>query len=160
MWAVSSMQASRQCSVIPLPSPNTFAGLMEIYEYNYIKIKKLCHNFNKLDGYSVSKVRNGLDLHLFVVEKTKYTITLNLTYHLQDGSKDRLCSYPNVFIRVYFDAMQAEVVKPITHKRFISKVCNKRLSGKWRENRFLFKWLSFCLHQGHTFGSKNSRVCV
>ena len=144
------MQVVCKQSVIPLPRPNTFAGLMELYESNYIKIKKLCNNFNKLDEYSISKVAKGLDLHLYVLERSKYTITIKLTYifaDLLDEPKD----FPNVVIRIYFDAMQAEVLHRVSRSSLNKYLYSSHLCNKWRDNRFLFKWLSFCLHQGHGF---------
>lgn len=142
------------CSVrharIPRPKPNTFAGLMEIYEHNYIKLRKLCGDINKLPEYRCSRIDNALDLHIKVVERTKYTTTLNLTYKFTKASRRRPRILPNIFIKVYFDAMQAEVL----HREFkdiSTRYEAKRLGNKWRDNRFLYKWLSYCIAQGHTF---------
>lgn len=145
------MQCVVNRAVIPLPRPNTFAGLMELYESNYIKIKRLCCNFNELHEYSLSQVERGLDLHLFVLERNKYTVTLKLTYYFSN-LPEQPQDYPNVIVRVYFDAMQAEVLRRVTRRPGNeSRLANHTLSKKWRDNRFLFKWLSFCLHQGHEF---------
>ena len=103
------MRCATKFARIPQPNPNTFAGLMELYENNYIKLKRLCGNFDVLHDYSYSKVSKGLDLHLHVIERTKYTITLNLTYKFFE-SNNKLRELPNLLIRVYFDAMQAEVL--------------------------------------------------
>ena len=46
---ITQMQCIKNSLRIPQPNPNTFAGLMELYENNYIKLKKLCGNFNVLD---------------------------------------------------------------------------------------------------------------
>ena len=136
---------------IPQPKPNTFAGLMEMYEHNYIKLRKLCGNFNYLHDKKCSQIDNGLDLHLEVVERTKYTITLNLTYKFIKKVKNRPRVLPNLYIRVYFDAMQAEVL----HRDMSNYPNNcqklKNLSNKWKDNRFLYKWLNFCIAQGHSF---------
>ena len=144
------MQCVVNRAVIPLPRPNTFAGLMELYESNYIKIKKLCYNFNELHEYSFSKVDKGMDLHLFVLERNKYTITLKLTYYFSN-MPDSPQDYPNVIVRVYFDAMQAEVLRRVSRRPTDNNRLSRNLDKKWRDNRFLFKWLSFCLHQGHEF---------
>ena len=104
------MQCVINSSRIPLPKPNSFAGLMELYENNYIKLKKLCDNFNDISEYSVSHVSKGLSLYLHVVERTKYTITLNLSYKFSSNNCKQPIHYPNLIIRVYFDAMQAEVL--------------------------------------------------
>ena len=144
------MQCVINRAVIPLPRPNTFAGLMELYESNYIKIKKLCCNFNEIHEYSLSQVEKGLDLHLFVLERNKYTVTLKLTYYFSD-LLDHPQDFPNVIVRVYFDAMQAEVLRRVARCPRDENRANRNLRKKWQDNRFLFKWLSFCLHQGHEF---------
>ncbi len=149
------MQVITKPSVIPLPRPNTFAGLMELYESNYIKIKKLCGNFNNLDEYSISTIDKGLTLHLRVVERNKYTITINLTYQFSPQS-EKPRNFPNLLVRVYFDAMQAEVLQRVSRNPGAQTYPTGHLRNKWRDNRFLFKWLTFCLHQGHNFDVKNS----
>lgn len=151
------MQVLTKQSVIPLPRPNTFAGLMELYESNYIKIKKLCGDFNKLDEYSVSTIDKGLDLHMRVIERNKYTVTINLSY-IFSSSVEKPRNYPNLLVRVYFDAMQAEVLQRVTRSKRVQSEPSGHLRNKWRDNRFLFKWLSFCLHQGHDFGPKINRA--
>lgn len=148
------MQVISKQAVIPLPRPNTFAGLMELYESNYIKIKKLCANFKNLDEHSVSQIEKGLDLHLRVLERNKYTITINLTYAFANLPEEPR-NYPNVVVRIYFDAMQAEVLHRVTRLKSPNSGNRSHLRNKWRDNRFLFKWLTFCLHQGHSFKVKN-----
>ena len=157
------MRCVSRIPVIPLPKPNTFAGLMELYESNYIKIRRLCNNIKVLSDYSVSKIDHGMDLHCTVMERTKYTVTINLSYHFSAsrGITD-LKHYPNVMVRIYFDAMQAEVLQRVSKPRQSSSCSNFAtnsggLCNKWADNRFLFKWLSFCLHQGHQFGLNNSQ---
>ncbi len=146
---------------IPHPDPNTFAGLMEVYENNYIKLKKLCGNFDILHEYSYSRVSQALDLHLHVIERTKYTITLNLTYRFIDHSDNQSKDLPNLLIRIYFDAMQAEVLHRELRRADTSQLKNSRLRNKWKDNRFLYKWLSFCIAQGHVFDAQiDSSNCI
>jgi uncharacterized protein YqiB (DUF1249 family) len=146
---------------IPHPDPNTFAGLMEVYENNYIKLKKLCGNFDILHEYSYSRVNQALDLHLHVIERTKYTITLNLTYRFIDHNDNQSKDLPNLLIRIYFDAMQAEVLHRELRRADTSQLKNSRLRNKWKDNRFLYKWLSFCIAQGHVFNTRmGSSNCI
>jgi len=145
---------------IPHPDPNTFAGLMEEYENNYIKIRKLCGNFDNLHEYSFSCISNALDLHLHVIERTKYTITLNLTYRFMEHD-NKPKDLPNMLIRVYFDAMQAEVLHRETRRTSICEPNTGRLRNKWNDNRFLYKWLCFCIAQGHAFEAEMSQAnCI
>ena len=146
---------------IPHPDPNTFAGLMEVYENNYIKLRKLCGNFNVLHEYSYSRVSKALDLHLHVVERTKYTITLNLTYRFIEHNDNKSKNVPNLLIKVYFDAMQAEVLHREMKRASTNLPKDSRLRNKWKDNRFLYKWLSFCIAQGHVFDAEMGRIdCV
>ncbi|MFK8027691.1 MAG: DUF1249 domain-containing protein [Gammaproteobacteria bacterium] len=155
------MRCSTKYARIPHPDPNTFAGLMEIYENNYIKLKKLCGNLHVLHDYNASHVNQGLDLHLRVIERTKYTITLNLTYRFQEHNDNTPRELPNVLVRVYFDAMQAEVLHREMKWGVPKRSEDSSLCNKWRDNRFLYKWLSFCIAQGHVFNTEMSRIdCV
>lgn len=157
------MRCVSKTTVMPLPKPNTFAGLMELYESNYIKIRKLCNNIKVISDYSVSKIDHGMDLHLLVTERTKYTVTINLSYQFpRQSNLAELNHYPNILVRVYFDAMQAEVLHRVLKAHPLPKhpgpeTNSHWLCNKWADNRFLFKWLSFCLHQGHHFGLNNSQ---
>ena len=152
------MRRSDNFARIPHPDPNTFAGLMEIYENNYIKLRRLCGNFNVLDEYSFSRVSKALDLHLQIIERTKYTITLNLTYRFADQNDNKSKDLPNLLIRVYFDAMQAEVLHREIKRAASHPLTGSRLRNKWKDNRFLYKWLSFCIAQGHVFSAEMGRI--
>ena len=152
------MHCTTRHARIPQPSPNTFAGLMEMYEHNYIKLRKLCGDINKLPEYMCSQIENGLDLHIEVVERTTYTTTLNLTYKFTNKAKNSARILPNLFIKVYFDAMQAEVLHREAKNTPFQHRDAQYLSNKWRNNRFLYKWLSFCIAQGHTFTVGKCRI--
>ena len=145
------MQCIKHSSTIPQPNPNTFAGLMELYENNYIKLKKLCGDFKSLDEHSVSSIEHGMNLYLRIIERTTYTVTLCLTYQFDEKLYPDESKYPNLIIRIYFDAMQAEVMQRVVRRGPKINSLGCHLKDKWRDNRFLFKWLSFCLRQGHNF---------
>lgn len=134
-----------------MPEPRTFAGLMEIYETNYINLRRLCGNINILDEWVISQVQTGLDLHLRIVDKAKYTLTLKLTYQFTDGISQRIDEYPDLLVRVYFDAKQAEVLKVFSTESNRHIDYRQRLFKKWCDNRFLYKWLKYCLNEGHHF---------
>lgn len=136
------------------PRPRSFAGLMEIYESNYIQLRRLCPDLHALRDEAVSRVAGAMDLHLRLIERSRYTTTVLLTYAFEDADGDERLN-PNLIVRIYHDALQAEV---------LSRSC--RLEGevgvdhlppegalkcKWRLNRFLFKWLTYCHRQGHCF---------
>lgn len=152
-------QNNRHGSILATPVPNSFAGLMEMYEANYIRIRKLCGTKKNLPPVAVSRIAMGMDLYLQVLENTKYTSTLVLTYYFTEPDLGFL-AYPNLKVRIYYDALQAEVMSQ-TYRRYnpdfqaFNHALNPSLLKKWRMNRFLYKWLSFCSRQGHSFHIEN-----
>jgi len=148
-------QGSMSKHVLAPPLPNSFSGLMEMYEANYIRLRKLLGDRDSMPEVAVSRVQNGMDLYLQVLEKTKYTSTIALTYYFAD-SEQVFLAYPNLKLRMYFDARQAEVMSQSYRRRDPSAlIANQQIDPSlrkcWRMNRFLFKWLSYCDRQGHTF---------
>jgi uncharacterized protein YqiB (DUF1249 family) len=49
-----------------IPAKN-FAGLMELYECNYIRLRNLVPDVDDMPDYVISRVEGVLDLHLRVV---------------------------------------------------------------------------------------------
>jgi hypothetical protein len=150
------------CSSHPGPlshdSSGTFAALMDLYERNYINMRRLLPVVPPARVRCLSRVAGGLDLHLHIIERCRYTSELTLTY--QFGQNDgTIIAEPNLRIRVYHDARQAEVMAahPRHHPAFATDILTyHRADGaqivtRWRINRFLYKWLSYCLRQGHRF---------
>ena len=139
-------------------APGSFSALMDLYERNYIQIRRLLPVMPPPATVWVSQTPGGLDLHLQMIERCRYTSELILTY--QFASADSLpIIEPDLRIRVYHDARQAEVMA--AHLRhdpaFLSDFPNAgpmdrlNLYRRWRINRFLYKWLGYCLRQGHCF---------
>jgi uncharacterized protein YqiB (DUF1249 family) len=148
-------QGSRSCQVLAAPLPNSFSGLMEMYEGNYIRLRKLLGNKNNIPEVAVSRITNGMDVYLQVLEQTTYTSTIALTYYFADEIEGFL-AYPNLKIRIYYDALQAEVMSQSYKRRdpnfhSFNHDVDPSLLKRWRMNRFLYKWLSYCDRQGHSF---------
>ncbi len=141
--------------ILASPLPGSFAGLMEMYEANYIRIRKLCGAKQEMPLVAVSRISLGMDLYLQVIEHTKYTATIALTYYFSD-IKYGFLAFPDLKVRVYYDALQAEVLSQ-SYRRLnpdfsaFNYHIDPTLVKRWRMNRFLYKWLSFCDHQGHSF---------
>jgi len=157
-----SMICSVRTSIIPLPKPKTFAGLMEIYEINYINLRRLCGNLRNIDNAVISEIQQDMDLHLTVIYRSKYTITIKLTYQFLSQDSAHSIDYPDLLVRIYFDAKQAEVLNvskcsPSALSESHSPYSNQ-LSEKWQPNRFLYKWLKYYINQGYTF--KTERLTV
>ena len=137
------------------PRPNSFAGLMDLYEANYIRLRKLCGQKGSMPPVAVSRITQGMDLYLQVLEQTRYTSTIALTHYFVD-SQQGLLAYPDLRLRIYYDALQAEVIgQSFRFENSDLPTCgnpaHSSLQIRWRVNRFLFKWLSFCVQQGHSF---------
>ncbi len=139
----------------------SFAHLMWLYEQNYIRLRHLLPDLAGMPMVSRS-VRTGcLDLHLTIIERTPYTTILRLTYRFHTAAG--VLVQPDLKIRIYHDAQVAEVVTGFIRKKII---CGEKdvsiqpltlastpmnLPEKWQVNRFLYKWLGYCLQQGHCF---------
>lgn len=128
-----------------------FAKLMDMYEQNYMRLRCLIPSMDIAD-VMVSQVEGYSDLHLSIKERCKYTTIMNLTYQFKEKDKSALL-LPNLNIRVYHDAKTAEVQNK--QSRIHQILSNEgSLEHQYRLNRFLYKWLGYCLYQGHQFYSK------
>lgn len=127
-----------------------FASLMELYESNYLLVRLLIPRLRQLpEGRYLSRVVGCLDLELRDIQHSRYTTTFKLTYRFSAPGR-RACE-PDLMLRLYHDARTCEVVSGLidTRRQDVRRV--RRLDASWRLNRFLFKWLRYCLRQGHRF---------
>ncbi|MEN8206250.1 MAG: DUF1249 domain-containing protein [Pseudomonadota bacterium] len=136
-----------------IPARN-FAGLMELYECNYIRLRNLVPGPDVIQDHVVSRIDGKLDLHLRIVERCKFTTTLNLSYYFHDDEGS--FPAPDMQVRMYHDAQVGEVIscgrrRGVRHAVYNRMFNTYTLSEKWRMNRFLQKWLGYCLLQGHRF---------
>lgn len=130
------------------------ADLMSIYECNYIRLRQLIPDLEALGGAGLSCARGALDLHLQVRETSRYTTTLLLTYYFEDD--EGRFPAPDLEVRIYHDARLAEVMRCGRRRGRRDALYDRRhhhysLDEKWHINRFLQKWLGYCLRQGHRF---------
>lgn len=129
--------------------PQSFAALMELYELNYIYMRRLVPGLGGKEpsGGRVSVSRHGVKLCLEVLGSGHYTSTAMLTHRFQgvDGEFDTV---PDLTVRIYHDARVAEVIE-------LGGGGARRVAGslaeRWTENRFLNRWLRFSLGEGHSF---------
>lgn len=131
----------------------SFARLMDLYECNYIGLRRLAPELPHEPLTLRSQITGGLPLYLHLLQRHRYTTDLVLTYRFAQPTGWR--AEPNLGIRIYHDARQAEVMSAcLRHSSaFDAAHCNE-LSQRWRVNRFLWKWLNYCLYQGHHFPSQ------
>ncbi|NIR59208.1 MAG: DUF1249 domain-containing protein [Gammaproteobacteria bacterium] len=137
-------------SLPTLAEPRTFAGLMELYESNYERLRRL---IPEVPGQRrrVSRIPGALDLHLEILEHHRYTTDLWLSYLFEDAGRG--IAEPAVEIRLYHDARQAEALA--CSRRHEPAASDRALESKWEINRFLNKWLGYCLSQGHRFARRD-----
>jgi uncharacterized protein YqiB (DUF1249 family) len=148
------MQVVRPRFVLNGCQPRTLASLLDLQECSYRRLQRLAPGLRDLDGTRVSRVQGALDLHLTVVDRQRYTSTIHLTYRFP-GNEGPLLE-PDLTARVYHDARLAETVAYSRRHRAHPAPCRRRglpseLEARWEENRFLQRWLGYCLHQGHMF---------
>jgi uncharacterized protein YqiB (DUF1249 family) len=127
----------------------SFAGLMELYEQNYLRLRNLAPDLKVADEMISSVPGHGhQDLYLSVTQRCRYTTMLRLTYRFEDAGE--LLFEPDLHLKVYHDARVIEV-RQFTSRAHGPLYVADMIEQKWMMNRFLFKWLGYCLHQGHYF---------
>ena len=131
--------------------PRGFVSLMDLYENNYMRLRRLVPDLSALPDKAVSRVPGCLSLHVNILERTKFTTTLSLTYFFEQGKP--VLEEPALTIHIYHDDSQVEVLTGHLHhgqQRF-DHIPEKAIKIKWKLNRFLYKWLGYCLYLGHSF---------
>lgn len=143
-------------------SRETFAALMDLYELNYLRLKRLFGHFDLPANHMVSSVLGCLDLHAEVLEQTRFTTTIRLSYqfsHERINHEHQAVLEPDLHIRIYRDALMVEVLSGrLQHgKKIMQNMPQTALHERWHLNRFLYKWLGYCLHLGHHFQQNDSQ---
>ena len=89
---------------------------------------------------------------LEVLERSRYTVTLSLTYHLK--TDDGLILDPDITVRAYLDGHLAEAMmvgnrqRHMVLRKFLDEH-KRELDLRWRRNIVLNKWLEYLSDQGH-----------
>lgn len=142
-----------------LVRPRSFAGLMTLYESNFIWLRRLVPALETLAGRHVSTVPGDCDLHLEVLSRSRYTCGLRLTYLFDDAHGE--IADPDLLLRVYFDGRLVEArggAEEHRHEmlRRIASQHRGELDRRWRRNMMLNKWLDYCVEQGHRLGPRGA----
>ena len=132
--------------------PRIFTGLMAVYESNFIRLKRLLPEIERLDGCFRSRVAGDCDLVVEILERCRYTVTLSLTYHLE--TDDGVLTEPDITIRAYLDGRLAEAMaigegRHHVELQRIVQEHRRELDRRWRLNIVLNKWLEYLTDQGH-----------
>jgi len=92
-----------------------------------------------------------LPLELSAIEHNRFTTTFKLTYLFSSASRhDR---EPDLTIRLYHDARTCEVMSGLIPSGRTESRRTRDLDNGYRLNRFLNKWVRYCLRQGHGFAT-------
>jgi len=149
---------------------------MDLYEQNYLMVRVLAPELRNMQGLGakgakgarggsasdggsadqpvyVSRVPGCLDLELSQIEHSKYTTTFNLTYCFTTDQRNP--REPDMTIRLYHDARTCEVMSGLLQGLKHGPMRRRDLDEGYSINRFLYKWMRYCLNQGHSFRSGN-----
>lgn len=142
------------CAISWRARPGSFVSLMTLYESNYIRLGWILPEARELAGRYVSTASGDPNLHLEVVERCRYTTTLNLSYLLESDAGPVLA--PDLQVRVYHDARLAEACDSARAHRHehldrLRAVLRRELDERWARNVLLNKWLEYCAERGHRF---------
>ena len=142
------------CQLVPetIVKPKSFAGLMAMYESNYLRLLRIIPELKKIDGCFRSRVAGDCELYVDILERCRYTVTLSLTYYFDDD--DGRVADPDMTVRAYLDGQQAEAMHltgNYTHVelRRLAKAHRAALDARWKRNVVLNKWLEYLTDQGH-----------
>lgn len=135
--------------------PRRLAHLLDLYEHNYRLIQRLIPELDFPFEKAVSRSGSDLPLHVQLVERDRYTVTFRLTYEFLDPGGTR--RQPDLLVRAYRDAEVAEALEcshrpPWQAREDGDPKAGEFLSGQWRRNLMLGKWLDYLLDHGHGFG--------
>ena len=135
-----------------VPGLSRFGWLMALYAENHDLLQRLFEPADLEPGSYVSRIGDGLDVRLDVLERHAYTSELRLSYGLCDpvtGQPD-----PSAYLRLYRDARQVEATHCYVGRRWQDVIGMyppaKRVVGhRLRMNTFLGKWLHYLAERGH-----------
>ncbi|MGX2040540.1 DUF1249 domain-containing protein [Methylocaldum sp. MU1018] len=133
------------------PAEKSF-WLQKVCESNYEKLANLIPDLARIDETAVARVNGKPSLHLRLIERSPYTLTLELTHDFVRGVE------PAVKIRVSLDAKTAEALsdhcRPLVLDALRDEPSAKSvLDYKWSLNYFLTRWLDHCLQSDYRFGA-------
>jgi uncharacterized protein YqiB (DUF1249 family) len=132
--------------------PKSFVGLMALYESNYLRLMHLVPELERLDGCFRSRVAGDCELHVDILERCRYTVTLSLTYMFETDA-GRVAD-PDITVRAYLDGQLAEAMSLSGHHRHaalrrLAREHKAELDARWKRNIVLNKWLDYLTDQGH-----------
>lgn len=128
--------------------------LSRLCEANYDRLLELIPELECLPGCIVAIADGNPPLHLTILERSPYTLTLELTHNF--GWNYEALWEPAVTIRVYLDARAAEMLRDharplVTNAMKPEASIRDVMDYKWSLNYFLSRWLNHCLQHDYRF---------
>jgi len=126
---------------------------MTLYESNYVRLRGLAGDVFAAQDVQVSTCSGDSPLHMRVMERSPYTVTLTLTYEFEENAA-RVAD-PDLQLRVYRDARLAEALRCSRWRRHLVRNEWRNLDARWQRNMMLNKWLEYCFDRGHRFAAQS-----
>ena len=125
--------------------------LHKVCEANFHKLTHLVPELSRLNSTAVARAQDKPALHLRLLERSPYTLTLELTHDFEALAE------PAVRIRVSLDAKTCEVLSDHCRPSALDALRDAAtaraiLDYKWTMNYFLARWLDHCLSNQYRFG--------
>ncbi|TAN50641.1 MAG: DUF1249 domain-containing protein [Methylococcaceae bacterium] len=133
-----------------LPANKSY-WLQHVCETNYFKLLRLLPDLQGVEQAVLEGDKCGQPaLHIRLLERTPYTVTVELSHVFAAGA----VMEPAVQVRVFLDAKLAEVLSTAATPPARTALPKNPpavavLDYKWRLNYFLEKWLDHCLRHGY-----------
>ena len=151
----------------PSREPRNLVSLMQLYDQNYAMLLKLIPALAAdpdqltVDREYRSVIEGDPAVHLVLEERTRYTVVVRLTHYfertgLKPGEGAGPVADPDLRVRLFFDARQAEVLHCGRNYhcdilRQYRGPAHTVLERRWQVNALLHKWLKHLLERGHRF---------
>jgi len=130
--------------------------LEKICESNYQKLLTLVPHITQITQSAIGGSNAPLELHLSVIDRTPYTLTLELSHCFDQHQKNTF--EPAINLKVYLDAQMVEVIRHHERRHVFQVIKSARQSVaimdyKWSLNYFLGQWLDHCLKNNYHFNN-------
>lgn len=130
--------------------------LHRVCEANYGRLVRLVPDLSRIAHAATARVAGKPALHLRVLERSPFTLVLELTHDFARGQAVHL--EPAVRIRVSLDARTVEMLcdsaRPLIHDVLQHDALpGAVLDYKWSLNYFLSRWLDHCIAGHYRFGA-------
>ena len=128
--------------------------LQHVCEANYERLLRLVPDLLRIPAKATARVPGKPDLHLTLLERSPFTLVLELTHDFAAGFA--ALAEPAVRIRVCLDACTVEMLSDHVRSRVHEALRDELLPEavldyKWSLNYFLMRWLDHCLASRYQF---------